>query len=522
MTTEWFLNRLNKIVYVRRDKKEVVVIKSILILLFLSLPLIIYSQGNGKTVTITTYYPSPYGVYRVLRLHPTTDIDPFSACTHEGDIFYCDFDDTLYFCNGSNWQALTTYWSFDPDNNWLYPKDPNWKVGIGLTNPNNTIQVANLINFDNSLSSTFLGYQAGHCNTSGTANTFIGYEAGKSNTTGDYNTFIGFEAGESNTTGDCNTFIGFEAGESNTTGYANTFIGLRAGRSNTTSGHNTFIGYEAGENTTGHYNTFIGSGAGRSNTSGYFNTFIGSMAGESNTTGRSNTFIGHQAGESNTTGYNNTFIGFEAGGSNTTGGTNTFIGAWTGYRNTGSGNVFIGYRAGYYETGSNKLYIDNSSTSTPLIYGEFDNDKLVINGELHVSGVVYAADFQKHSDIAEYFLVRGKAEEGDVVVVDLSSKEGLTKSKKPYSSLVIGVISENPALIIGGKKGENYKPVALKGVVLTKVIGPVKRGDILVTSNKEGYAMRADLKKIFSPTQVVGIALEELKEKEGKIRVFVR
>ena len=123
------------------------------------------------------------------------------------------------------------------------------------------------------------------------------------------------------------------------------------------------------------------------------------------------------------------------------------------------------------------------------------------------------------SDIAENFLVRGEVEEGDVMVVDLSSEEGLTKSKKPYSSLVVGVISKNPAIIIGEKKGgENYKPVALKGVVLTKVIGPVKRGDILVTSNKEGYAMKADSKKIFSPTQIVGIALEELKEKEGKIK----
>ncbi|HDN86098.1 MAG TPA: hypothetical protein ENG49_02620 [Candidatus Omnitrophica bacterium] len=155
--------------------------------------------------------------------------------------------------------------------------------------------------------------------------------------------------------------------------------------------------------------------------------------------------------------------------------------------------------------------------------GYFQGGKGVkIEGDLYVTGVVYASNYMR-SDIAENFLVRGEVEEGDVMVVDLSSEEGLTKSKKPYSSLVVGVISKNPAIIIGEKKGgENYKPVALKGVVLTKVIGPVKRGDILVTSNKEGYAMKADSKKIFSPTQIVGIALEELKEKEGKIKVFVK
>ena len=63
---------------------------------------------------------------------------------------------------------------------------------------------------------------------------------------------------------------------------------------------------------------------------------------------------------------------------------------------TGSGNVFLGYYAGFYETGSNKLYIDNSFTSTPLIYGEFDNRILTINGNLEVigpyQGLIYLSD----------------------------------------------------------------------------------------------------------------------------------
>jgi uncharacterized coiled-coil protein SlyX len=44
--------------------------------------------------------------------------------------------------------------------------------------------------------------------------------------------------------------------------------------------------------------------------------------------------------------------------------------------------VALGYKAGYNETGSNKLYIANTDTSTPLIYGEFDTKKIVINGQL--------------------------------------------------------------------------------------------------------------------------------------------
>ena len=54
--------------------------------------------------------------------------------------------------------------------------------------------------------------------------------------------------------------------------------------------------------------------------------------------------------------------------------------------------MFIGYNAGYDETGSNKLYIENSDSSNPLIYGEFDNDFVKINGGFQVTGDYQSAD----------------------------------------------------------------------------------------------------------------------------------
>ena len=70
------------------------------------------------------------------------------------------------------------------------------------------------------------------------------------------------------------------------------------------------------------------------------------------------------------------------------GSTNTAFGALSLYLNeTGSGNVAIGYHAGRTEMGSNKLYIENSPSSTPLIYGEFDNDIIKINGQLRINDV---------------------------------------------------------------------------------------------------------------------------------------
>ena len=67
------------------------------------------------------------------------------------------------------------------------------------------------------------------------------------------------------------------------------------------------------------------------------------------------------------------------------------MGNYTGWNNiTGNKNVFLGYSAGYYETGSNKLYIDNSSTSTPLIYGNFASDQLGINTNNIPTGYTFA------------------------------------------------------------------------------------------------------------------------------------
>lgn len=46
----------------------------------------------------------------------------------------------------------------------------------------------------------------------------------------------------------------------------------------------------------------------------------------------------------------------------------------------------MGYKAGFYETENNKLYINNDSSTSPLIYGDFANDSVKINGKLEVTG----------------------------------------------------------------------------------------------------------------------------------------
>lgn len=161
---------------------------------------------------------------------------------------------------------------------------------------------------------------------------------------------------------------------------------FKADSSNLLIGKNAGIGIASG---TGG-NTFIGNDAGKTTGTGFNNTFIGKDAGLSNTLGSANTFIGNGAGNKSLSGNNNIFIGQHAGYRNTAGNNNTAVGHYAGYNNTtGEGNVFIGHRAGYNETESNKLYIDNSDTSSPLIYGDFSKKTLSVFGSIGVNTAAY-------------------------------------------------------------------------------------------------------------------------------------
>ncbi len=276
------------------------------------------------------------------------------------------------------------------------------------------------------LYNTFIGAETGKVDSSGSSNTFVGRGAGKSVTTTANNTFIGDNAGALSTgadntfvgkdsgvssTASNNSFFGRDAGYSNTSGTRNTFIGWKAGRSNTTASDNTFIGHSAGSSSSSAaYNTFLGTWAGTDNV-GSSNTFVGRAVGTFHQSGDSNTIVGDFSGSQGTTGSNNTFVGKDTGIANTADG-NSFFGKDAGKSITsGSGNVFIGLQAGYSETtGSNKLYIDNCFTGQtpsgsgswciqPLIYGEFDNRIVKIDGSLTMVSVATPSDIRYKKDI---------------------------------------------------------------------------------------------------------------------------
>ncbi|RFS17579.1 tail fiber domain-containing protein [Emticicia sp. C21] len=128
---------------------------------------------------------------------------------------------------------------------------------------------------------------------------------------------------------------------------------------------------------------FIGEGAGKSDdlTSKY-NTFVGFNSGSKTISGADNLAIGAGALENNITGNFNTALGRLALNTSASGTHNTALGAYAGGNSSGSFNVFLGYGAGENENTNDKLYIHNSNTTTPLIYGDFLNRNMGVNGRL--------------------------------------------------------------------------------------------------------------------------------------------
>jgi hypothetical protein len=154
-------------------------------------------------------------------------------------------------------------------------------------------------------------------------------------------------------------------------------------------------------------------------------------------------------------------------------------------------------------------------------------------------------------DYADMLPVAGAVEPGDVLVIGPDGK--LVLSGVAYATDVAGIYSTFPGFI-GGDPTNNTDesdpemlarmnslpelmqsaelervPVALAGVVPCKVSaenGPIQPGDLLVTSDTPGHAMKADPIEVdgvtfYPPGTILGKAMEPLESGSGVILVLV-
>jgi hypothetical protein len=150
--------------------------------------------------------------------------------------------------------------------------------------------------------------------------------------------------------------------------------------------------------------------------------------------------------------------------------------------------------------------------------------KLHVVGDVTVTGNIAA----KYQDVAEWVDSSQQLAPGTVVVLDSAKSNQVIASKRRYDDHVAGVISLRPGVTLG-EAGEGRVLVATTGRVKVKVDatnGPINIGDLLVTSDKEGVAMKSvpvELGgiRIHRPGTLIGKALEPLAEGKGEILVLL-
>lgn len=128
------------------------------------------------------------------------------------------------------------------------------------------------------------------------------------------------------------------------------------------------------------------------------------------------------------------------------------------------------------------------------------------------------------ADVAEWVSVSETAEPGDILELDPLNAGSYRLTTSPCSSLVAGIITTEPGVVLGASTPHNGQALlALVGIVPVKVTGeggPIMPGDLLVTSSTPGHAMRWSGPST-CPCALVGKALEPMAGVRGVILVLL-
>lgn len=174
-------------------------------------------------------------------------------------------------------------------------------------------------------------------------------------------------------------------------------------------------------------------------------------------------------------------------------------------------------------TGSGAVVLATSpSITTPTFVTGMTTPAITKNGTDGVGDIgqsgnkfstIYATTFSGeastalYADLAEKYLADDNYEPGTVVV--FGGEQEVTASMFSYETDVAGVISTKPAYLMNSElEGEFVVNIALVGRVPCKVMGPVRKGTVLVTSEHAGVAMAIDNSK-FVPGCIIGKAMQD-------------
>ena len=108
---------------------------------------------------------------------------------------------------------------------------------------------------------------------------------------------------------------------------------------------------------------------------------------------------------------------------------------------------------------------------------------------LYFNTAFVKATSAQYADLAEMYVADNPYQPG--TVLEFGGDQEVTITTRSHSTAVAGIVSTNPSYLMNScLEGEHVVAVALTGRVPCQVLGPVKKGDVLVSSNLPGVAQR--------------------------------
>ena len=191
-------------------------------------------------------------------------------------------------------------------------------------------------------------------------------------------------------------------------------------------------------------------------------------------------------------------------------------GSPTGASSTGSivGTWTVGASSSLsFATGANLTISDGTltvSTGTIDVTGGSLKSKTLTTGSSSTRGDITGAWYLNgtfeatYADLAEFYEGDREYEPGTVLV--FGGDKEVTTTTLMNDTRSAGVVTTDPAYVMNSEQTGIKVCIALAGRVPVKVIGRVKKGDMLTTSATPGYAMKANDPKLGS---IIGKALED-------------
>lgn len=127
------------------------------------------------------------------------------------------------------------------------------------------------------------------------------------------------------------------------------------------------------------------------------------------------------------------------------------------------------------------------------------------------NGTIRAVSFEaSNTDTSSRYHADDSYEPGTVLIIGGDNE--VTVTSTPTDTRVAGVVSERSGYKLNADSGfdATHPYIALNGRVPCKVIAPVQKGDVLVTSSLPGYAMAASDPSNVPAAAIIGKALGEM------------